>query len=68
MLKIVIFIVYFNFVYICNILMYLNIFIYLYILILMLDVMLSKWIMKMIEKNFCVIFDKIWNIYIFCEY
>lgn len=34
----------------------------------MLDVMLSKWIMKMIEKNFCVIFDKIWNIYIFCEY
>lgn len=48
--------------------MYLNIFIYLYIQILMLDVMLSKWIMKMIEKNFCVIFDKIWNIYIFCEY
>lgn len=68
MSKIVIPTVYFNLAHICKILMYSNTLTHLHTQILMLDVTLSKWIMKTIEKNSCAIFDKIWNTHISCEH
>lgn len=51
MSKIVIPTVYFNLAHICKILMYSNTLTHLHTQILMLDVTLSKWIMKTIEKK-----------------